>query len=154
MIKKLIPFLFIVCLFGCRQYQGSEVKPTAPEEPVYRLCSGPLVENILPGKPGDIHLPLPVPSAGSPISVQIAFLTPVQFNKIKESTSIAGGITNTSIKPSQFFGAFLPADADDGVKNTMKSSLESLVNLNIPNVVVFYSIYDIGGISYCVVYKE
>lgn len=153
MIKKLIPFLFIVCLFGCRQYQGSEVKPSTPE-PVYHLCSGPLVENILPGKPGDIHLPLPVPSASSPVSVQHVFLTSDQFNKIKEPTSIDGGIINTSIKPSQFYGAFLPTGADDVAKTAMKLSLESLVNLNIPNSVVFYSIYDIGNISYCVIYKE
>ncbi len=153
MIKKLIPFLFIVCLFGCRQYQGSEVKPTPPE-PVYHLYSGPLVENILPGKPGDIHLPLPVPSASTPISVQHVVLTPDQFNKIKEPTSIDGGIIITSIKPSQFFGAFLPTDTDDGVKSAMKLALESLVNLNISNSVVFYSIYDIGNISYCVIYKE
>ena len=153
MIKKLIPFLFIVCLFGCRQYQGLEVKPTPPE-PVYQLCSGPLVENILPGKPWDLHLPLPVPSASNPISVQHVVLTPVQFNKIKEPTSIDGDITNTSIKPSQFYGAFLPTWADDVAKRAMKLSLESLVNLNIPNTVVFYSVYDSGNISYCVIYKS
>lgn len=149
MIKRLMIILSIACLFSCKQNI-----PVNPPEPTYNFKSGILREDILPGNPGNIGLPVPVVSASNPISIQIKMLSDGQFYTLNKPESMNGGFIKSSIKPSQFYGAFLPPDADNTTKRAMELSLTSLVSDDLYNPVIFYAIYDNGNITYYVIIKE